>query len=166
MSAFHHAEKKLYPYRVKDLFDLVANVEGYPEFLPWCLKVDMLARHPDRFTAALVVGKSFMSERFTSHDRLFRPDTSPGSSSPGTSPGHSPQKPWCIEAQSDDGPFLWLRSRWVFHPRGKNETEVDFSIAFELRSSLFSVLLGRFFEESIARLSAAFEDRAQQLYTR
>ncbi len=149
MSLFQHHDRRVYPYRSEDLFAMVADVERYPQFLPWCLRVDMLARNDDGFSAVLHVGKAFMSESFTSHDRLFRPGADGGD--------------WKITANSQDGPFRWLRSEWIFRDQADGAC-VDFSISFDLKSSLFAIALGRFFHTSIARLSLAFEERAHILY--
>ncbi|MBM3480497.1 MAG: type II toxin-antitoxin system RatA family toxin, partial [Alphaproteobacteria bacterium] len=67
-----HAEKRLLPYSPEQLFDLVAQVERYPEFLPWCLAARIRSRSEDAVVADLVIGFRMIRERFTSHVRLDR----------------------------------------------------------------------------------------------
>jgi coenzyme Q-binding protein COQ10 len=152
-----YAEKRFLPYTPAQLFELVAAVDRYPEFLPWCRAVrirssEKLKGTPDRtvIVAALVIGFRMIRERYTSRINL--------------------QPPHRIDVTSVEGPFRYLDSHWTFepvapsagHPRGG--TMLTFRIRFELRSKLLQSLLGMLFNDAAQRMVAAFESRAKQLY--
>ncbi|MBM3521991.1 MAG: type II toxin-antitoxin system RatA family toxin [Alphaproteobacteria bacterium] len=145
-----HAEKRLLPYAPEQLFDLVAQVDRYPEFLPWCLAARIRKRDGDVVVADLVIGFKLIRERFTSNVRLTRPDR--------------------IDVWYADGPFKHLDNHWRFHPAPPSAelptggTLIDFHVDFEFRSKLLQSLIGVLFNEATKRMVAAFEARAKQLY--
>ena len=145
-----HAEKRLLPYAPEQLFDLVAQVERYPEFLPWCLAARIRSRSEDVVVADLVIGFRMIRERFTSHVRLDRPRR--------------------IDVRYADGPFKHLDNHWIFEPVAPcaelpgGGTLIDFYVDFEFRSKLLQGLIGVLFNETTRRMVAAFEARARQLY--
>jgi coenzyme Q-binding protein COQ10 len=145
-----HAEKRLLPYSPEQLFDLVAQVERYPEFLPWCLAARIRSRSEDVVVADLVIGFRMIRERFTSHVRLDRARR--------------------IDVRYADGPFKHLDNHWIFEPVAPcaelpgGGTLIDFYVDFEFRSKLLQGLIGVLFNEATRRMVAAFEARARQLY--
>ncbi|MBM3628285.1 MAG: type II toxin-antitoxin system RatA family toxin [Alphaproteobacteria bacterium] len=145
-----HAEKRLLPYSPEQLFDLVAQVERYPEFLPWCLAARIRSRSEDAVVADLVIGFRMIRERFTSHVRLDRARR--------------------IDVRYADGPFKYLDNHWIFEPVAPcaelpgGGTLIDFHVDFEFRSKILQGLIGVLFNEATRRMVAAFEARARQLY--
>jgi coenzyme Q-binding protein COQ10 len=139
-----HAEKKVLPYTPEQLFDLVADVERYPEFLPWALASRIRSREGDVITADLMIGFKMFRERFTSRVVLDRPDR--------------------IDVSYAEGPFKYLNNHWHFEPMAGGGTCIDFFVDFEFRSAILQKLIGLLFNEAVRRMVAAFEARAKQLY--
>jgi coenzyme Q-binding protein COQ10 len=145
-----HAEKRVLPYTPEQLFDLVAQIERYPEFLPWCLAARIRERSDALVVADLVIGFKMVRERFTSRVTFDRPHR--------------------IDVRYADGPFRHLENHWVFEevppssdlPTGG--TLIDFYVDFEFRSKLLQSLIGVLFHEATRRMVAAFEARARHLY--
>lgn len=125
------------------MFDLVADVRRYPEFLPWVAAVRVRQSTPELLVADMSVGFKSLRETFTSRVMLDRP-------------GH-------IHVDYVSGPLKHLHNDWRFRavPGG---TEVEFCVDFEFRSRLFEKLAGAFFHEAFKRMVASFETRAQKLY--
>jgi coenzyme Q-binding protein COQ10 len=148
-----HKEIKVLPYTPYQLFALVADIESYPEFLPWCLA----ARNRKREKASdgeivwsdLVVGFRLIRERFTSKVTL--------------TPGGDADDPR-IDVEYVDGPLKFLRNHWVFVPHGDGGCEIDFYVEFEFRSRIFEKMIGALFHEAVSRMVGAFEKRADALY--
>jgi coenzyme Q-binding protein COQ10 len=141
-----HAEQRLLPYTQDQLFDLVADIERYPEFLPWCVGARIRKRLPDgTLEADLVIGFKMFRERFTS---IVKPDRK----------GHR------IDVSYAEGPFRYLNNHWKFIAEGEHKTRVDFFVDFEFRSALLQKVIGVLFNEAVRRMVAAFEHRAQKLY--
>ncbi len=141
-----HAEKKTLPYTQEQLFDLVADVERYPEFLPWCLSCKITRREGNVFFADLVIGYKMFREKFTSKVTIDRP-------------GH-------IHVEYLSGPMKYLSNRWRFIPEENGGCTIDFHVVFEFRSAILQGLMGAFFHEIVRRMVGAFESRAAQLYPR
>lgn len=141
-----HAEKRLLPYGRDQVFDLVADVERYPEFLPWCLACRVKRREsPTLFTADLIIGFKMIRERFTSRVSLFRPDR--------------------IDVTYQDGPFRYLNNHWNFGVTDDGGCEIDFYIDFEFKSKTLQRVIGTLFNEAVQRMVNAFEHRATSLYS-
>ena len=139
-----HRETRVLPYTPAQMFALVADVEKYPAFLPWCVACRITGRpSPSEFTADLAVGFKMVREQFTSRVVLVPTER--------------------IEVQYLKGPFLHLRNEWQFRPAAGG-CEVTFFLTFEFRSSLLQTLIGALFEEAVRRMVAAFEIRARKLY--
>ena len=139
-----HAEKRVLACSPRQLFDLVADIEGYPEFLPWCVAARIRKREGNLVVADLVIGFKMFRERFTSRVRLD-PEASR------------------IDVAYEEGPFKYLNNHWVFedHPQG---CAVDFYVDFEFHSRLLQKLIEPLFSEAVRRMVAAFETRARALY--
>ena len=138
-----HAEERLLRYRPEQLFDLVADVERYPEFLPWCAGVRVIQRDDAMILADMLVGFKMVRERFTSRVSL--------------SPPHR------IDVAYLDGPFRYLDNHWIFKLRDGG-CLIDFYIDFEFRSRILRAVMGPLFNEAVRRMVAAFETRAGKLY--
>ena len=138
-----HAEKRRLPYRPDQMFDLVAGVDRYPEFLPWCKAARITKREGDVFYADLVIAFKVFRERFSSKVRL-----------------HPKSQ---IDVEYINGPFRYLNNHWRFepHPQG---CMLDFYVDFEFRSRILQNLIGLLFNEAVHRMVAAFEARAKKLY--
>ena len=138
-----YAEKKILPYRPEQLFDLVADIERYPEFLPWCVAARIRRRTGNEVLADLVIGFKMVRERFTSRVVLSAPDR--------------------IDVEYTEGPFRYLNNHWIFSPAGEG-CLIDFYVDFEFRSKLLQTIIGALFGEAVHRMVAAFENRARTLY--
>jgi len=139
-----HAEKRVLGYSPKQLFDLVADIERYPEFLPWCLNARIRKREGDVVIADLVIGFKMLRERFTSRVAL------------------QPERRR-IDVTYSEGPFRYLNNHWVFedHPQG---CAIDFYVDFEFHSRLLQRAIQPLFSEAVRRMVSAFEGRARTLY--
>lgn len=140
-----HHETRILPYTPGDMFILVADVERYPQFLPWCLDLHLRGREKDTLWAEMTVGYRFVRERFYSKILL-------------DSPHH-------IEIMYLGGPLRHLSNHWNFAP-GPNGCgcRIDFAIDFAFKNPLFERLSEALFTTLFTRMVAAFERRAATLY--
>ena len=138
-----HAEHKLVTYRPEQLFDLVADVGRYPEFLPWCVGARVRSHTDTELVADLTIGFGPFRESFTSRVTLDRPHN--------------------IKVSYENGPFRYLNNQWGFkpHPPG---CRVDFFVDFEFRSRLLQAAIGVVFNEAVRRMVNAFLKRARDVY--
>ncbi len=141
-----HAEKRVLPYTPEQLFDLVAAIDLYPEFLPWCTGARIRSREGNLVVADLVIGFKVFRERFTSKVVLDRPRR--------------------IDVAYSEGPFRHLTNHWEFLPEGEHGCLIDFYVDFEFRSRLLQSTIGLLFNEAVHRMVSAFESRAVALYGR
>lgn len=140
-----HAEKRTLPYTQQQLFDLVADVETYDKFLPWCLGCRITKRtDAQSFTADLIIGYKLLRERFTSHVHLTPYDA--------------------IRVEYQDGPLKYLSNEWRFIDNHDGTTTIDFYVDFEFKNPFFQRIMGVFFNEIVRRMVGAFETRAGALY--
>ena len=140
-----HAEQRLIHHTPEQLFDLVADVRRYPEFLPWCLAARIRERSQTMLVADLIIGFQMFKEQFTSHVSMDRDNL-------------------IIEVEYAEGPFNYLKNKWKFieHPDG---CMIDFYVDFEFRSRLLQTVIESLFTEAVKRMVRAFEARADQLYS-
>lgn len=142
-----YSDKRLLPYSPDQLYNLVLDVENYPDFLPWCKSCKIKSKTEDEILADLRIGFKFFSESFTSRV-TFDPYN-------------------MIQVEYLDGPFKYLHNKWTFTPSTENGvtfTIVDFTIDFEFKSRLLQGLIQGVFSEAVQKMVRAFESRAQQLY--
>ena len=139
-----HSEQRLLPYTPQQLFDLVIDVEHYPEFLPWCVAARVKRREANAITADLVIGFKMVRERFTSRVGYDREHL-------------------LVRTSNIEGPFRYMRSDWAFKQHDEG-CMVDFSVAFEFRSRVLEKLIQSLFQEAVRRMVTAFESRAVVLY--
>lgn len=138
-----HAERQILPYRPDQLFDLVADVGKYPEFLPWCVAARVRGRTVNELRADLTIGFGPFRETFGSRVALDRP--------------HS------VRVTYEKGPFRYLNNEWSFLPQQQG-TEVDFLVDFEFRSRILQTAIGVVFNEAVRRMVNAFQKRARDVY--
>ncbi len=139
-----HSEKRNLPYSPEQLFDLVADVKRYQEFLPWVAATRIRSNTETEMIADLVVGFRSLKETFAS--RVIK---------------HRPER---IEIDYIEGPLKYLHNSWKFAPDGKGGTDIDFCVDFAFRNRLFETLAGQMFDRALRRMIGAFEERAHQLY--
>jgi coenzyme Q-binding protein COQ10 len=139
-----HSETRNLPYTPEQLFDLVADVQSYKEFLPWVAAVRIRSDSPTLMVADLVVGFGAIKETFTSRVEKERPVR--------------------IHTDYIEGPLKYLHNSWAFRPDGKGGSDVDFCVDFAFKSRIFESLAGQMFDRALRRMIQAFEDRAHQLY--
>jgi len=139
-----HSETKHLPYTPDQLFDLVADVARYDEFLPWVVAVRLRSSSETEAVADLVVGFNAFKERFTSRVQKERP------------------KRICVDYI--EGPLKFLHNEWRFEGAPDGGTEVHFSVDFAFKSRLFETLAGAMFDRALRRMTDAFERRAAALY--
>jgi coenzyme Q-binding protein COQ10 len=136
------------PFTTEQMYALVADVEGYPEFLPLCDGLRILSRSPTEGGEVLMtdmsVGYMAIRERFTSRVVL------------------DPAKP-SVVAIAHDGPFQHMENRWNFFPVAGG-CDVEFYISYEFRNVMLQMLVGSMFDHAFRRFTEAFEARARQIY--
>jgi coenzyme Q-binding protein COQ10 len=135
-----------------EMFDLVADVEHYPEFVPLCRALEVRKRIPepegvDILIADMTVAYKFVRETFSSRVTLDRANLQ-------------------ILVEYLDGPFSKLENRWLFHPTGEQSCEVEFFISYEFKSRTLALLMGSMFDVAFRRFATAFERRADVVYAR
>lgn len=138
-----HQETRFLPHTAAQLFDLVSDVEDYPNFLPWCVALRVNNRENDVIRADMVVGFKMLREKFTSRVTLTPKER--------------------IDVEYLDGPFRYLENRWLFVDRDGG-CEIDFFIDFEFRSRLLRKIMEPLFHEAVRRMVRAFEKRAAERY--
>lgn len=139
-----HSETKYLPYSPEQMFDLVADVARYDEFLPWVSAVRVRSASETEMVADLIVGFNAFKERFTSRVTKQRP-------------GH-------IVVDYIEGPLKYLKNEWRFEPAPEGGANIFFSVDFAFRSRLFETLAGAMFDRALRRMTGAFELRAEALY--
>ena len=139
-----HSETKHLPYTPEQLFDLVADIGRYDEFLPWVVAVRIRSSSETETVADLVVGFNAFKERFTSRVKK--------------------QRPTRIEVDYIEGPLKYLHNEWRFEPAPDGGTHVQFSVDFAFKSRIFEALAGQMFDRALRRMTGAFETRAAALY--
>lgn len=139
-----HAEERLIPHRPEEMYALVADIERYPEFLPWCVGTRIRSREGNVLIADMVIGYKMFRERFTSEVTLEPTDR--------------------IDVTYSDGPFRYLNNHWKFLPAENGHCLVDFYVDFEFRSRLLQKMIGVVFNEAVKIMVHAFEKRADAIY--
>jgi coenzyme Q-binding protein COQ10 len=142
--------KRQVRHSAAEMFDLVADVERYPQFVPLCRSLTVRRRSTDGegrdvITADMTVAYKLVRETFTSRVTLDRPKLQ-------------------ILVEYLEGPFERMNNRWSFRPTGEGTCEVEFFIAYEFRSRTLGLLMGGIFDAAFRRFASAFERRADQVY--
>ena len=131
------------PYTPEQMFDMVADVGRYAEFLPWVSQIRVRSRSETQLVADMIVGFKGLRETFTSKVEMVRPDR--------------------IHVDYLDGPLKYLRNDWVFRPEPQG-CAVDFTVDFAFKNRVFEMLAGQVFGTALRKMIGAFEDRAKVLY--
>ncbi len=139
-----YIEKTESPYTPEEMFDLVADVESYGDFVPGWLNARILEREGDVVYVDQEVGMGMFHTSFVSQGIFTRPES--------------------IEITSSDGPFLYLAVSWTFEALNKSGCIIRFHAGFELRSRFLEKVVGRLFSDIMGRSVSAFEQRAHELY--
>ncbi|MBC27626.1 MAG: ubiquinone-binding protein [Rhodospirillaceae bacterium] len=142
---YRHSERRYLAHSPNSVFKIVLDVETYPEFLPWCVAVRILEQNEASMIAEMAVGYKGIRETYTSEINFIEEDLK-------------------IEVGAVDGPFSALLNTWHFTEAQDGGCVVDFSIEFEFRSRLLQGVIGVFFEQAVARMVAAFEQRADSIH--
>jgi coenzyme Q-binding protein COQ10 len=137
-----HNEEIISPYTVEQIYALVADVEKYPEFIPWCAGARIIDRTEHWIIAELLVGFKGISESYRSKVHLL---------------------PNEIDIEYMQGPFSHLDNNWKFEPHGQG-CKINFMIRFEFRSRLLQGLIGGLFDKAVMKMMHAFTARAEQIY--
>jgi coenzyme Q-binding protein COQ10 len=138
-----HAETRHLPYSCEQMFDLVADVARYAEFLPWVTATRVRSYGDTEMVADMIVGFKGLRETFTSKVEKERPSR--------------------IHVDYLDGPLKYLRNDWTFRPEGQG-CAVDFSVDFGFKNRVFEMLAGQVFGAALRKMIGAFEERATALY--
>ena len=139
-------------HAASEMFDLVADVERYPEFVPLCerLVVRQRVSEPENVQvigADMTVAYKLLRETFTSRVTLDRPNLQ-------------------ILVEYLKGPFSRMENRWEFHAIGDHVCDVKFRIDYEFRSRMLALVMGAVFDAAFRRFAEAFERRADRIYGR
>jgi coenzyme Q-binding protein COQ10 len=144
------SRKRQVRHSAQQMFDLVADVERYPEFVPLCSALKIRQRTPkadgtEVVVADMTVSFKLVRETFTSRVTLDRPNLK-------------------ILVEYLEGPFSNLETRWSFEPKKPDVCDVGFFLAYEFKSRMLAMLMGAMFDSAFQRFSAAFESRADVVY--
>ncbi|MBR0693157.1 type II toxin-antitoxin system RatA family toxin [Bradyrhizobium lablabi] len=144
------SSKRRARHSASQMFDLVADVERYPEFVPLCQSLKVRQRTPkddgtEVVVADMTVSFKLVRESFTTKVTLDRPNLK-------------------ILVEYLRGPFSNLETRWTFEPRSETECDVGFFLSYEFKSRMLGLLMGSMFDAAFSRFAAAFEKRADLVY--
>ena len=143
------SSKRRVRHAAADMFDLVADVEKYPQFVPLCTSMKVRSRtqkgDTDVIVAAMTAAYKVISQTFTSRVTLDKANL-------------------VILVEYLDGPFSRLQNRWTFKPTGDATCEVEFFIDYEFKSRTLAMLMGAMFDTAFRKFAVAFEQRADAVY--
>lgn len=139
-----HSDTRTLPYTPLQMFELVADVAAYPQFLPWVIGSRITTRTDHMMLADLIIGFKMFRERFTSKVILEKPDH--------------------IHVEYVSGPLKYLHNDWRFAHAENGGTTIDFYVEFEFKNRMFEAIVGTLFTEAVRRMVGAFEKRANEIY--
>ncbi|WP_108790631.1 SRPBCC family protein [Erythrobacter sp. Alg231-14] len=137
-------ETRRLPYSAEQMFDLVADVKRYNQFLPWVIATRVRSDSDSEMVADMVVGFKSLRESFTSRVAKTRPSE--------------------IAVHYIDGPLSDLDNVWTFRPIDDATCEIDFAVDFQFKNRVFQSLAGQYFDKAFRKMVEAFEKRAHELY--
>lgn len=137
-------ETRRLPYSAEQMFDLVADVDKYPEFLPWVVATRVRDDSETEMTADMLVGFKALREKFTS--KVVK------------------ERPTKLHVHYIDGPLRDLDNNWTFRDIGEGACEIDFCVDFAFKNRMFETLAGQYIDRAFRKMVAAFETRAGELY--
>jgi len=139
-----HAEKRTLSYTSDQMYDLVADIEKYGEFLPWCIACRKTKDDNDVIEADLIIGYKMFREKFKSRV-LLTPKTD-------------------IRVEYLSGPLKSLSNKWTFIDNGDGTCTIDFFVDFEFQNPMLHGFVTMFFDKAVSRMISAFEKKAEELY--
>lgn len=134
----------LLPYSSQAVFDLVNDIEAYPEFLPWCGGAEIKESSEKEMVASVLISKAGIKQVFTTRNTLTEPER--------------------IDMTLVDGPFKALTGTWLFKVLDEDACKISLDIEFEISNSLLNAAIGAIFEQIASTLVQSFCDRAKQVY--
>lgn len=137
-------ESRHLPFTAEQMFDLVADVARYAEFLPWVVATRVKSDSETEMVADMLVGFNALKEKFTSRVHKRRPES--------------------IRVEYLDGPLKRLENDWTFHLAENGGCRIDFCVDFTFRNAIFERLAGQHLDRAFRKMVGAFESRAQALY--
>lgn len=140
----HHKEIRHLPYSPEQMFDMVADVQSYAQFLPWVSAIRVRSNSETEMVADMIVGFKGLRESFTS--RVVK------------------ERPARVHVDYLDGPLKHLSNDWHFRPDGAGGVLVDFEVDFTFKNKLFEMMVGQMFDKALRKMIGAFEARAAELY--
>lgn len=140
-----HSETRHLPYTPEQMFDLVADVGAYPQFLPWIAAMRVRSNSETEMVADMIVGFKSLRETFTS--RVIK------------------ERPTHVHVDYVDGPLKHLSNDWRFRPDGEGGVIIDFEVDFAFKNRMFEMLAGQVFDRALRKMIGAFETRAAELYS-
>ena len=145
-----HFEKKIVNFTAKQMYELVADIDNYREFLPWCndskiIEVTNLDDEKKTLLADLEIGYKDLVYTYRSNVLLNDQELT-------------------IKVDFVHGPFKNLDNSWIFKEIDDQSCEIEFSIDFELNISIFNLLISKFFDRAFKKMVSSFENRANQIY--
>ncbi|MCE9507012.1 MAG: type II toxin-antitoxin system RatA family toxin [Alphaproteobacteria bacterium] len=139
-----HSESRIVPFSARQLFDLVMDIEKYPQFLPWCIGARINSKSKNDLNADVIIGYKVFREVFSSRVHFTSPKE--------------------IEVEYLKGPMRHLHNKWVFRDLKEGQCKVDFYVDFSLKTKMFESLVDQFFHIALVRMINAFELRAIEVY--
>ena len=139
-----HIERRVLRHTPSNLFNLVSDVNKYPEFLPWCLGARVKSASINELNADLIIGFKLYKEIYSSQIIL----------------DHNKNK---ITVNYKDGPFEYLHNYWIFNENNKG-CDIEFMVEFKFKSNFLQSIMETLFTEAVLRMVKAFENRADTLY--
>ncbi|ENN99198.1 MULTISPECIES: type II toxin-antitoxin system RatA family toxin [Pseudoalteromonas] len=131
-------------YSTKEMFDLVNDVEAYPQFLPNCSDSKIVSQHNNNMTASLEISKAGIKKWFTTENTFMDEQT--------------------VQLRLVDGPFKTLKGRWHFQALDKKACKVELKLEFEFSSKLIELAFGKIFNDVAKNMVSAFTQRAKDVY--
>jgi coenzyme Q-binding protein COQ10 len=135
-------------YKIEQIYELITDVEKYPEFLPWCKNAQIVEESKNSFIADLIISFKVFTEHYRSQVTLKPPKHGKAS----------------VDVNLIYGPFKELSNLWKLKSNKKGGTDIDFYISFEFKSALLEKLIGLLFSKACQKMVAAFEQRADQKF--
>jgi|SRR6185369_885869 len=147
-----HTSKRRVRHSASDMFDLVADMQKYPQFVPLCTSLRIKSRTEKApgvsvVVASMTVAYKMIQQTFVTRDTLDKPNLK-------------------IVVEYLDGPFSHLRNMWSFRPTGEHSCEVEFYIDYEFKSRMLAMVMGAMFDTAFRKFATAFEARADKIYGR
>ena len=132
-------------HTAEQMFDLINDVEKYPEFLPWCAKTEIVSQTENELVATLYLSKGGLKYNFTTRNTLSRPNR--------------------MVLELEEGPFSSLKGVWDFKPLSDEACKVSVNLQFEFSGKIAAFAMGKVFNQVATTLVDSFVQRAEQIYS-